>query len=130
MREGTAFATFHKDRIVGWPRDHGAESRPAVLLKSGVRGHDQALELRNAYDCIDNLRLIEKLKAYNAKDRKDRGEAVSDDSPVDREAVEALMRGGVPRCPSGGVYDYGATLGDPASCSIHAPADSSEMEQE
>ena len=80
----------------------------AVAIPNFVKARTTAQ--RNA--CIGNLRMIDGAKEQWALEKKK-----SQGAAIVATEVEDYIKGGAPKCPSGGTYTYG-NLGTDPSCSI------------
>lgn len=70
--------------------------------------------LKEAFECVENLKTIEFAKGEWASDtHAPKGAALSSDL----SEIDAYIKGGAPVCPSGGIYTYNA-VGVKPECSI------------
>lgn len=90
---------------------------PVILLLAAmaIPNYVKARTHASPNACVNNLRQIDGAKEQWAlENKKPRGALVT---PADGPAVNAYIKGGDPRCPSGGSYTYGP-IGDSPTCSI------------
>ena len=83
-----------------------------VLLAIAVPNFMRARETSRSRACVSNLKQIDAAKEQWAMDNN-----ANNGDAVDAGQVNAYIRGGAPRCPSGGSYTYGAVGANP-TCSI------------
>jgi hypothetical protein len=93
------------------------EQLQQIAAENQARAEQQQSEAdaeRN--QCINNLRQIDAAKQEWALEKGKTADYV----PTEQDIVEiaAYIKGGMPVCPSGGIYTIGA-IGEPPSCSIH-----------
>lgn len=75
--------------------------------------------LKEAFECVENLKTIEFAKGEWAGDTHARK---GDQLPYDLSEIDAYIKGGAPVCPSGGIYTYNA-VGFKPECSIETGVD-------
>ncbi len=75
--------------------------------------------LKEAFECVENLKTIEFAKGEWASDTNAQKGAVL---PSDLSEIDAYIKGGAPVCPAGGIYTYNP-IGFKPECSIGAGVD-------